>query len=410
MVSAVLFHSVIVVLLLIGGALESNKTVSRRRIVFYFIVLVFAWGGNKFNGSDWMNYLTAYHDVSAVDSMQVVLATAQFEWLFTLWMWVFGSNEFPYEAFVFSVAVVNTSCLLWFLTKVDVRRWGWLLATLFLILGWSIYQEQLRQSLAISFLFPFYIFVARRRFLPALLMLVLATGFHSTAIFGLTVAAVILLIQHRKGVPPTLKQLVVASLMFASVVLVYHGAGRFGVFSMIGLRGLQAKYNYYLTDDVYGQSLLNLGMLAYLIGFCILWAARRRRKDNMPFWYSVAWTAAMLWCLIGPWLRTTAILIRLEWYLLAFLPFAVAAYGSDPIYPRMVVETRRAMGVMGGWLLAATFMGRVLISPEYEPWVDNYQNIFLGIFSDSHDLRYGEEDFRREEICSNLKLYNNFCE
>lgn len=392
-----------VISILLIGFSDLSEKLKKYRYIFFFLILFVIWGGNRFNGADWINYINVYDAFSEEDNILNVFYSGRFEWLFSIWMWIFSRVEIPYEGFVASIALVNISCILWVIKKVRVESIGLCLMALFLIEGWTLYHEQLRQAIALSICLVAAVHYLDNRKWLAYFLVVLSTGFHSSAFFALLFFYVIHRVSQRKNLPLSLREIILASLIIVGSVGVVVMAIKLGALNLMGLSRLQEKFEYYQMDELSGSSLINAGLIAYLLGFCILLWYQEAVFRQRVAWLSFAWSMAVLWCFLGPWLRIFAIFTRFEHYLIIFIPFAICIY-SDSVDQNVKQITQRTFVML---LFAATFFFRIALNPEHQIWVLNYQNIFVNsIFNISLD----DVGIRKDEICENFARYeNNFC-
>ena len=400
MIYAPLFFLVIIAIILAIKLLKNNE---KLELFALFFILLFVWGGNHFNGADWINYLKEYNRLSDFSNPVDAVFYANFEWLFSLFMWGFSVGGFPYEFFVAAIAFTNIFFLLRLLSWLDVRNKETVLVSLFLIEGWSLYHEQLRQSLAVTLcLMAAYFFMRRRNFLCVIYFIV-AFGFHSSAIFFAVILFIIWRVVRNGGAPLGIMNILYLTVIFAFGMIAFGLLVGVGFLDYFGLERLRDKYFEYQNNDVYGSALFNAGLVAYGFGFLILLQFKRHVVSQKNVWISVAWSCALLWCFLGPLLRTVSILIRFEHYLLIFFPFVLGVYGYKT--ERL---NKNVFGYAASLLFAATFLVRIVISPAHNVWVQNYDNLFISFLTGSAiDI----SDARQDEVCLNLSNEgNNFCD
>lgn len=368
-----------------------------------WLMLAVFLAGNRFNGADWINYKHAFEtlatNASAIDGM----ADSPFEWLFSLMLWVIGRAGLPYEAVVIVVGVFNSVGLVHLLRHTSVEQRNRALALLLLIEGWTLYHEQLRQSVAVTLCLLALLRLLEHRRLAALLLWIAATGFHSSAVVAPLFVLLVRGIQRADNRPISLTRAIVLSVLAFVVISGLFEAVREGLIPIAGLDRLRNKLELYEEHDVFGGTLFTAGLLGYLLGFLLLMPARRLVEERRDFWLSLSWSSALLWTLLGPLLRTQAILIRFEHYLLVFLPLALALV-LEQLPPH---SFRRAVSAAALSLFAATFPLRVFLNPENIVWSLDYQNY---IVSSTLGLDLVDEDLRETLICANLALFDNdFC-
>lgn len=383
-----------------SGILISNTNTKN---ICLFSILTIVFGGNHLNGADWINYLDEFSRLGEGQTFTEAIFSGQFEWLFSALMWGFSRNDLSYESFVLFVAFLNIVLIFNVFKIIKIRNSSTVLILFFLIEGWTLYHEQLRQSLAVSLgLISVAIYLNGHRHV-SLFLVFLAAGFHNSGLFIVILLLIAEMVQRNAQNPVNLKRLVAVSLLLMAAIFLILLVGEFGLYGLVGLTRLQEKFQIYQGDDVYGSSLFNAGLLAYGIGFAILLQTKQLVIDQRNVWISVAWSAAMLWCLMGPWLRTVSILLRFEHYLLIFFPFVVGMYKEADTVNWQKIKTMAFL-----FVFSLTFSVRIAISPSHMVWLDDYQNIFLNWIFDKDSQSFEQ---RKQAICENLKFNeSNFCD
>lgn len=384
-------------------AVRYFKITYQLKSVSLFLILFFVWGGNQFNGADWINYLKEFERISGFSSPLDALRDGNFEWLFSLYMWAFAIAGMNYEVFVASIALVNIFFLLRLLRLLDVRNREFILVLIFLIEGWTLYQEQLRQSIAVTLcLMATWHFMQKNKF-ACLIYFAVALGFHTSAIFLIPMLIISKMVDAGDGRPLKVIQILKITVILIIGSFVVGSLISLGAFEYFGLERLQGKYFEYQDSEIYGSALFNAGLIAYGIGFLIILQCRNYVVAQNNSWSSFAWSCALLWCVLGPALRTFSILIRFEHYLLMLFPFIVAVYGKQSV---KISSTHLVH--LTSFLFAMTFLVRIFASPAHDVWVQRYNNLFVSFLID-RPLEAPEA--RRNDVCFNLKTQgNSFCD
>ena len=359
--------------------------------------------GNRFNGADWINYKRAFETLSGeVSALDGVLASP-FEWLFSLLLWAIGQTGLPYEAVVAVIGVFNALALTHIIRQLAPDFPARTMALVLLVEGWTLYHEQLRQSVAVTLGLLSLLAAHRGSWLRTAVLWIAATGFHSSAVIAPIWLLLMRQVRRSDNQPMRLTQV----LMLGAVAFAVIAGGltllRQGLLPIAGLDRLQTKLELYQEHDVFGGALFTAGMVAYALGFLVLMAVRRRVVARGDFWLSFAWTAAILWTVLGPALRTQAILIRFEHYLLIFMPLALGLL--------LQRDDERGWGRRARTLVfcvfAATFPLRVFLHPENLVWSLDYQNT---VVFNALSIELEDADLREALICANLALFDNdFC-
>lgn len=399
MISAVVFCGASIASVLACRMLRINGFIES---LFLFVILFVVFGGNWLNGADWLNYLSAYNDLAFTNAFTALYA-GQFEWLFSFVMYLFSAAGLKYNYFVGFVALINVSCILLLFNLLKVKNKETVLVLLFLVEGWTLYHEQLRQSLAVTIgLLAVYLYVERRVWLSCFFIFI-AMGFHSTAFFLFFILFIAQKVMSNDARPLSVLWIFGVSVIFGISMMLMLLVADLGILKILGFDRLQSKFNMYKDDSVYGGGLFNFGLLAYALGFALLMQCRKFIFEQRNNWASIAWSCAMLWCLLGPWLRTFSIMLRFEHYLLVFFPFIVGVYGG-----RNVIKISNFVRVLCFSIFLLTFSVRILISPTHKVWLDDYQNVF---FSALRGVELISVEDRRAYVCENLRdVGNDFCE
>lgn len=370
-------------------------------LVWFVPLLVFA--GNRYNGADWINYKQTFTTLAASGGPVAAVVDSPLEWLFSLLLWAIGAVGLPYEAVVLVVGVFNTFALLHVLKRIGAVRLGRTFALLFLIEGWTLYHEQLRQSLAVTLcLLALVQYVSNRR-VGAVLLWIAAIGCHSSAIVTPLLLVLARSVRRSGGKPIPLRSAIVFSVLTFVIVSGLFTAVREGLLPIPGIERLQNKLQLYEEHDVFGGTLFTAGLIGYVLGLVLLLPLRGVVERRGEFWLSFSWSAAVLWSLLGPLLRTQAILIRFEHYLLIFLPLAIGLLLGH----KELAGFKRAAVTLFACVFASTFPLRVFLNPENVVWSLNYQNF---IVYGALGLELEDDGTREQLICANLALFDNdFC-
>ena len=401
MLAIVVFALTFLLLWLADG--PDGETARGRLRWMVWLVPLLLLAGNRYNGADWINYKRAFDALASVPSALDATIESPFEWLFSLLLWVIGRAGLPYEVVIAVIGVFNTAALMRVLRCVAADYPARTLALLLLVEGWTLYHEQLRQSVAVTLCLLALLASQRRGWVAALLLWIAATGFHSSALIAPLLLVLARQTRQADNRPMSLTRVVLigagAFLLIVSMLRLI----RQGMLPIAGLDRLQNKLELYEEHDVFGGALFTAGMVAYAIGFLLLLAVRGRVAERQEFWLSLSWTAAILWAVLGPALRSQAILIRFEHYLLIFLPLAFGLLWQR----NMTASWPRKIGSLVFCLFAATFPLRVFLHPENLVWSLDYQNTLVyGALS----LELEDETLRETLICANLALFDNdFC-
>lgn len=383
----------------LGGILNISK---KLKISIIFLTLFFIFGGSHFNGADWINYTNVYDKLNETRWLDV-WSSPPFEILFSLTAKLFSSNDLDYQLFIAIIALFNLILLIYLAYKVKVKNISLLFLMIFLIQGWSLFQEQIRQSIAVVIcLFSVYQYF-KLNTKNAFVLVFIAIGFHTSAIFGLLYLYVASKIASADGAPLSMRNfgfvigflvLAMASLVIFTKVISFE--------SILPTLWWQ-KLNYYINDEISSSSLLNFGLLAYLIGFFILIARRNYVLACKNKWLSFSWSLSVMWCMVGPFFRVIAIFTRFEHFFIILIPFAFVYYEWKN--ERILVESNFSKIVQ--IVFALTFTVRLLIQPAQSVWVNDYQNVFAAYF---FDIQAEENELRKDRVCDVLlNSGNDFC-
>jgi hypothetical protein len=385
--------------------LIDRRVASRLAAVFGACsVLWLFWAFNQGNGADWINYRDVFDHMNVEGGLLARYSAGLFEWGFSSILVAVSAADLPYEFVVGFVGTLNVMALGYLLWKRCSGGAAWVALLMFLILGWYVYCEQLRQSLAVSLVLLGLHFGLEDRWRLALVLLFSAVFFHVTAFFGGLCLVVGYLVVRGGGRVLGWRWLAALAVSVCAIPLLFFSDVGAWLVTHSEIQSVVIKFNAYRNHDAYSAGLVSAGLLAYPLGLVCLLLARRHVIERQDAWMSATWSIAVLWALTGPILHTAAILTRFEWYLLACAPFALAV-------------ARPAQGANGNWagvrlalvsfVFALSFSVRVLANPEQEIWVDDYRNILLSAIAGNFQVDTFD---RGEQICAHLIVQGNpFC-
>lgn len=373
-------------------------------MVLVWVVLFVVFAGNRFNGSDWINYKIVFENLSGSRGIIDGISESPFEWLYSLLMWILGQIGLPYQSTVIATALINVAALMALLRSIAPHHPAKIVAFIFLVEGWMLYHEQLRQSLGISLVILSLLAYLNERRISALLLWILAIGCHTSAAIAPLLLFLVERIRRNDNLPITVPMAALFGVGLFLAVSTALEVVRLGILPSILTQRIGLKLELYDEHPVFGASVFTAGMIAYGIGFLLLLSIRDEVRRRQEFWFSLAWSAALLWAVLGPLLRTQSILLRFEHYLLIFLPVAMGlALRSD----------RNITPAIQGWLaplfivFAFTFPLRTFLHPEHLVWTLDYEN---AIIQPLLGIELEDEDVRRALICANLLFFeNDFC-
>ncbi len=415
MPAIIVFAAVLLVFWLADGR-AAGRTGAMAGAAIAVVTLVLL-AGNRFNGADWINYKHAFDTLASTPGAVDAMVDSPFEWLFSLLLWAVGQAGLPYEATVFVIGVFNTWALLRVLRAMGVDSPGRTMALLMMIEGWTLFHEQLRQSVAVSLCLLAMLGALRGHWGSAALLWVAAMGFHSSAVIAVGWLPLARQVQRNANRPVSLVWAVLLGILAFGVISGGLALVRDGLLPLPGIDRLKNKLELYEEHDVFGGALFTAGMLGYAVGFVLLMATRRIVLERREFWLSTSYSFAVLWAVLGPLLRTEAILIRFEHYLLIFLPLAFGLLYARPaaVSPAALPAAPatpprpRPSFVLSGLIVifAVTFPLRVFVNPENVVWSLDYQNdlVFPAL-----GLELEDDTVRETLVCANLALFDNdFC-
>lgn len=374
------------------------------QLVLVFTLLLVIWGGSSQNGADWIWYNKYYLAISQSDTFEAASQVSSFETGFVVLMYLCSKVGLEFQYFVYLCAAASSISWLYFVKNITPYVNVALVSLiLFLIDGWTLYNEQLRQAVGISIGLIAFIQWQKGNTKASLLLLVSSVLFHrSTIVMLLFFALERYLKQHRDkwfSLGLSLKILFgVFAILFGVDFVVSSG-----FLSLFSGNPLVDKLIAYNVDESYGNTIFSLGMISYLLGLVVLIPSFKLVNSSNNKQLQLCWFITLLWCLVGPILRIQSIFIRFEHFFIIFIPVLLGLLWrlKQPIVNKVVLN-----GIIIIFVLSFTF--RVLLQPSQLIWVRNYQNDFLNLVS---GLENQDVDLRKIDICNNLKENNNnFCD
>lgn len=368
-----------------------------------FVIFFLLCAGSVENGSDWIWYRQGFLGLEEFGSFREALVDSVYEPGFLFLMYSAHALGLSYQYVVAAVALICASCWWYFARTLGFLSPALLLAFLILIDGWTLYNEQLRQAVAVSIFLPVLVWASRGQWFRVLLGTLLALTFHTSAIF---IVPMLVLQQCLLRFPRMWQSWV---LLMSYAATVWAGIGvtvslvQAEIFSKIGLQFVQSKLAVYLESENYGAPLISAGLVSYAIGMYVLILARRVVMERGDTWMQLIWHFSAMWCLLGPIFRIVGIFVRFEHFLLIFLvPLCTFLWQSTRGNQGVFALGQRAAMLF----FALVFFLRISLHPEQTIWVNNYQNSFVNFFLDE---RWNTLD-RQDAICANLdENGNDFC-
>ncbi|MDH1251327.1 EpsG family protein [Comamonas thiooxydans] len=363
------------------------------KILFIWLFFVIVWGGSVENGADWIWYKNEFLKISESSSVINAVLTSDFELGFALIIYIFHALGWNFQALIFCCALVFSTSWIIFIKGVNARPQALMAsAILFFLFGWSLYNEQIRQAFSISVGFFAFVFWIRKRFIAAILVVLISMAFHKSAFVFFILFFIyqkVSEITEKRDVWVFMRRSWVAVLL---VVLLFPLAVKNDYFNFLAGFGIYQKLYIYLNDDNFGSSIFSFGMVSYLLGFFVFARGLQFSLNQKNHFITFCWILLGLWCVLGPLLRMQAIFVRFEVFLLIFSPTAIAYVfqkKNDNIFKVLVV------------LFVASFVVRTIFQAGQEEWIWDYRNIFFGSSSD---------DLRIDRVCENLRAVgNDFC-
>jgi len=369
-----------------------------------FILLSIIWGGSVQNGSDWIWYLDDYEQIIASGSLAAAIESSIFEPGFVGLMYFAGVLGLSFQGFVLLCAVLNAGAWVYF-SRHLLPKGNIAISSLFIFLinGWTLYNEQLRQALALSGLLIAYALWVRGSLRVALVWLIVSAMFHRSALFFVLVLVLDWYVRRRPVNWNSKKAVAIVVGSVALFVFGLQGIVKSGVLSNLSGNILVDKLIIYGDDESFGNSIFSLGMASYAIAFGVLVLAYRNVQNSGSDRIKYYWFVCLVWSITGPLLRTQSILTRFEHYMLPFVPLLLCYLWFVKTGTYKIVVMRAAI-----LMLVFSFVVRVFMQPNQAVWVNSYQNLALShLFS----LEESKVDDRKLDICDNLRKNDSpFCD
>lgn len=162
------------------------KTGKRAAWVFALIIYFLAFANNFYNGIDWMHYKSIFEQSFSIDAIPILLL--RYEVLFVGLLHFISIFSHNYQLVVIVIALFNVISL-----YISINTWkkynqrpiniSMFVLLLFLMFGFSLQGEQLRQSLAFAIVLPYLINIRYISLTKVLVAVSIAALFHVSAIF-----------------------------------------------------------------------------------------------------------------------------------------------------------------------------------------------------------------------------------
>lgn len=401
MLNAYVFYGGVVMLLL--GIHRFSRPDSAASRVLPFLVFFCVCAGSVENGSDWIWYRQSFFDLERFEALGDAWRESVYEPGFLFLMYGIHALGLSYQWVIAAVALACSACWWYFARALRILSPALLIAFLLVIDGWTLYNEQLRQAVAVSVCLPVLVWARDGRWMRVLAGTALAVSFHASAIFVIPM----LVLQACTIKCPWFWRSWGMLAGYAAAVWAVIGITvsfvRAELFSMIGLQVVQTKLSVYLESESYGAPLISAGMVSYAIGLYVVVLSRRLVAERGDGWLRLIWHFSAMWCVLGPIFRMVGVFVRFEHFLLVFLvplcAFVWQAAGARPFD----VWVRRCSLIF----FAGVFFLRLSLNPEQHVWIGNYQNLFVNFFVGDRWNTYERQD----AVCTNLESNENgFCQ
>lgn len=369
-------------------------------------LLMFVFCGSVQNGADWIGYINDHSTVAASATLLDAVSDSNFESGFASLSYLIGSFTADNQWLFAVCGMISAIGWVIFIRK-NTPRLSVVWASLFLILseGWVLYNEQIRQAVAVTIGLGAYVRWRRQQRWLALAAVVLATMFHRSAIFEL----ILLWLSSRLSFDTPLRRVVkyifgITSLIVAATLL-YTMAAAFGIIGYFS-EAAAFKASQYLEDETFNHYILTIGLVSNLVGIILVVlsydaVARSRNKS-----YFDAWLFTLCWCILSPVMRINGGIVRFEHYFLIFSP-VLCVFIFEKAREGGRAHFKLSVAAACGLALSLTFFLRILLNPDQHVWVQRYQNVFVYAIIGK---KLEQSEARGYEICSALAdSGNQFC-
>jgi hypothetical protein len=373
-----------------------------------FLLLLFVFAGSIGNGADWIWYYDAYDEMRGAAGWGEALTRSPFEAGFSVLMYGLAASQLPAQSIAITCGTIYAIGWTWFIrTNTPYVSVTSASALLLLVEGWMLFNEQIRQGIAVIVVLAAYVVWLRQMRWTAFGLIVLASLFHRSALFGV----ILLWLSSRIQVTDS-----------ARVIVSYVGSLALALFSAFWLMVAMANLGFlqllpaaieervlaYLSNDNYNQYVLTWGLLLHIVAVVLSVCALPtvRAVGNKAIFD--AWLFSLCWGALGPVLRLNGAFVRFEHYFLIFVPVLCAFLLSQS---RASTLDTRVPGVklatIVGLLLCTLLFAKIMLNPIQQSWVSRYQNAFL--FAVTGEA-IEPADVRKWRICENLLDHgSDFC-
>ncbi len=306
-------------------------TKSKKILISSFLISALSLGLTYGHGYDWINYSQIYSDLKYENS------DVPFEYGYYYAMKLFYYFSAPYSLFHFSITICIFYLIYTFCKKTLNPNLSFFV--MFSFAGYFLFMEQMRQGLAISIVALSIFMVPTKQYVRFTVMILLATMFHFTAIFGF----LYLVLTPKNQFLFKTKYLIASSLVIFSVMFIYFNPG---IVSFIP--ALELKINLYKAQE---QTLINsiffLSSILYLILAAVVFLMKYHKPDNKE---SLMIDGAVCSALFMYQTKIAFLLQRVQYYAVPSLIYGTDRYfyriGPISIFRIMYVVIILAIGLM----------------------------------------------------------------
>ncbi|WP_205956578.1 EpsG family protein [Pantoea stewartii] len=296
------------------------------------IITLFVFCFSYPSGNDWIGYFLNY---DCIQNGQCDENTPSFEPGFNLIVYIFGNLGFL--GYNIIIVIFNIYCLDKFSKQFENK--AFIYFSMLSFMYWMLYVEAVRQSIAISLLLLAIPFLFKRKIINYILLVLLASTVHTTAI--ICILFVLPVISPRISKLSSISTLVL-SLAFLFVPFIILNIA----FSLLQPGSLAyEKLNFYLTSEVYRPQLsAGVGTLFDLILIVLVYLCykglKRKKDESVLLHLNLILPGVILYIsfsiIIG---KMMPVMTRIGWYGLPFIIILLNTKISDSVYFEKIKST-----------------------------------------------------------------------
>lgn len=249
-------------------------------------------------GYDTNHYRFYFETIKSIE-FHDIFSTFTEEYGFYIFLWIIARLFDDFRIFLTIVAVIFVFIPLFTIYKNETRHPVLVMSVFMGMCPFAFYFSGMSQVTAMAFAIPIYYAIKKKKIILGILLVIIATMFHSSSVFLLSI------------IPISFVRLKNKYLILSLIIIIIVFALRISLFTFAS--SIISKYVYYLNIVENGSYTM---LIAYIIIFLSLFILPKQENDQLYFSRNVLFLMICIQCMAP----ISHIIMRMNYYLLIFLP------------------------------------------------------------------------------------------